>query len=398
MNEPAAPGIFFHADLDAFFASVEQHDNPRLAGKPVIVGARPGRRGVVSACSYEARSYGVRSAMPVSQALRLCPKGVFLPVRMDRYIEVSNHVMKICEESAPGFCQISIDEAFMDFSGTERLLGPPEKVALRLKQRIKNESGLIISIGIAPNRFLAKMASQYRKPDGLYRIRPGEEEAFLDQLRPDDIWGVGKKTAARLAELNLTTVTQIRSLSQGTLASLFGQAGGAFLYHAVRGVDPGLFAVEAKSRSLSSETTFESDRRDAAGLKAVLLRLSHEVMFRMMAEGLRARTAVLKLRYDNFETCSARTTLKRWICSAEELYTVAQTLLEKKWNGKTPVRLIGLGLAHVEAGCVRVQPDLFAQGDERKQKIEESVLTIRKKFNRVNLTKARLIRRDHEES
>jgi DNA polymerase-4 len=392
MSGNSAAGIHFHADLDAFFASVEQHDDPRLAGKPVIVGARPGQRGVVSACSYEARACGVRSAMPVSQAVRLCPQGVFRPVRMSRYIEISNAVMRVLEESAPAFCQISIDEAFLDFTGTERLLGAPEEIARCLKNRIKTEFGLVISIGIACNRFLAKMASQFKKPDGLFRIMAGQEEAFLDRLRPGEIWGVGRKTAERLAELNLTTIAQIRSLAEGTLSSLFGKAGGAFLYHAVRGIDPGIFSTEAKSRSLSSETTFETDRRDAAGLKKVLLRLSHEVMFRLMAEGLKARTAVLKIRYDNFETSSVRTTLKHWILSAEELFAVAQALLHKKWNGKTPVRLLGLGLAHVEETRISVQPELFGREDEKKRKIEASILTLRTRYKDVNLTKARLLK------
>ncbi len=389
--------VVFHADLDAFFASVEQSDRPALRGKPVIVGARPGRRGVVSACSYEARAFGVRSALPISQAVRLCPQGVFLPVRMERYIEVSNRIMKVLEDAAPEFSQISIDEAFMDFSGTARLLGEPGEIAARLKRRISEDFGLTISVGIAPNRYLAKMASQYRKPDGLFRVMPGEEESFLDRHTPAALWGVGKKTAERLAELNLATVASIRSLSAGMLSTLFGRAGGSFLYHAVRGLDPGIFSAETKSRSLSSETTFESDRRDSAGLKKVLLRLAHEVMFRLLDEGLRSKTVVLKIRLDNFETVQAQTTRRQWVLSAEELYATAVSLLEKKWNGKTPIRLLGLGLSNVTSGRAHTQGELFEDGENRKQKLETAVLNLRRKYDRINLTKARLLDSEREE-
>jgi DNA polymerase-4 len=397
MSESRPSPVIFHADLDAFFASVEQSDRPALRGQPVIVGAQPGRRGVVSACSYEARAFGVRSALPISQAVRLCPQGVFLPVRMDRYIEVSNRVMRVLEEAAPGFSQISIDEAFLDFSGTARLLGTPEEVATRLKQSVREKFGLTISIGIAPNRYLAKMASQYRKPDGLFRVLAGEEEAFLDLLTPSDLWGVGKKTAERLSELNLTTVPAIRALSAGMLATLFGKAGGAFLYNAVRGLDPGIFSAETKSRSLSSETTFETDRRDAAGLRKVLLGLAHEVMFRLLAEGLRGKTVALKIRLEDFETVQAQITLKHWVMSAEELYATAVDLLGKKWNGKTPIRLLGLGLSGVTAGRAHTQGELFEETESRKQKLEEAVLKIRRKYDRVNLTKARLLDQGQEE-
>ncbi|MBN2354018.1 MAG: DNA polymerase IV [Spirochaetales bacterium] len=397
MTETESSPVIFHADLDAFFASVEQSDRPELRGKPVIVGARPGRRGVVSACSYEARAFGVRSALPISQAVRLCPQGVFLPVRMERYIEVSNRIMRVLEQAAPEFCQISIDEAFMDFSGTARLLGEPGEIASLLKRRIRDDFGLTISVGIAPNRYLAKMASQFRKPDGLFRVRPGEEEAFLDGLLPADLWGVGKKTAARLAELNLTTVASIRTLSAGMLSTLFGKAGGSFLHHAVRGIDPGIFTAETKSRSLSSETTFESDRRDAAGLKKVLLRLAHEVMFRLLYEGLRAKTVVLKIRLENFETVQAQETRRHWVLSAEELYAAAVALLEKKWNWKTPIRLLGLGLSNVTAGKTHTQGELFEEQDGRKQKLEAAVLKIRRKYDKVNLTKARLLEQEKED-
>jgi DNA polymerase-4 len=396
MREVRPSPVFLHADLDAFFASVEQSDDPRHAGKPVIVGALPGRRGVVSACSYEARKFGVHSAMPISFAVRKCPEGIFLPVRMERYLEISRKIMRLLEQSAPSFMQISIDEAFLELTGTERLLGPPETVARKLKQRIKDDFQLTVSIGIAPNKYLAKLASQYKKPDGLSEIKPGEEEAFLDTLCLEDLWGVGKKTSQRLAELNITSIPMLRSFTQAHLATLFGKAGGAYLYKAVRGKDPGIFPEETKSQSLSSETTFEHDRRDVVGLKKVLLELSHQMMFRLGEHRKKATTVVLKIRFDNFETLTAQTTLKHPLSSAEEVYDIACSLLKKKWNEKTPLRLLGVGLANMSEGQTLIQPELFEEKGDKSRKIEAAILKIRKKYSGLNITKARLLKKDED--
>ncbi|HEQ71155.1 MAG TPA: DNA polymerase IV [Spirochaetia bacterium] len=397
MSSLSPAPVFLHADLDAFYASVEQHDRPELKGKPVVVGGLPGRRGVVSACSYEARAFGVRSAMPVSQAVRRCPQAIFLPVRMERYLEVSTGIMTALTASAPSFLQISIDEAFLDLSGTERLLGPPRTVAKRIKDLIRENFGLTLSIGIAPNRFLAKLASQYRKPDGLYEVRPGDEEAFLDTLAPADLLGVGKKTAERLRELNLITIPAIRSLDEGTLIGLFGKAGGRFLFRAVRGEDPGFYSEHVKSRSISSEITFEQDRRDFKGLKKVLLLLSHQVMFRLLEEKKTAKTVAVKYRLENFETYQTQVTVDRRLCSAEEVYRLASELLFGKWNGKTPLRLLGVGLSHISDVDSLVQPDLFEEQDNRKQKLEEAILAVRKKFATTHITKARLMTPDEDD-
>jgi DNA polymerase-4 len=396
MNTASANPVFFHADLDAFFASVEQSDNLSLKGKPVIVGATPGKRGVVSACSYEARTFGIRSAMPISEAVRKCPHGVYLPVRMDRYIEISNKIMHILEEAAPVMMQISIDEAFLDLTGTQRLLGPPAMVAQQLKKRIKTEFDISLSVGIASNKFLAKLASQYGKPDGLYEVKPGEEETFLDTMKPADLWGVGKKTAERLLELNITTMPALRGFPEALLVTLFGKACGSFLFQAVHGLDPGIFSGETKSQSISSETTFERDRRDVQGLKKVILALSHEVMSRLIEMGKKAKTVVLKIRLDNFETFQAQTTAKHWLCSTEEVYDIACRLLEKKWNGKTPLRLLGVGVANIVSSDAHFQPELFEEKGTKSQKIEEEIFKIRSKYSRINITKARLIKRDQD--
>jgi DNA polymerase-4 len=375
--------VIFHVDMDAFFASVEQADRPEYRGKPVIIGAAPGGRGVVSACSYEAREYGVHSAMPISEAYRRCPRGIYLPVRMERYQEVSAQIMARFEDFSPEIQQISVDEAFLDMTGTERLFGPPEETARRLKECIRTETGLNISIGIAPNKFLAKIASDFDKPDGLYRVLPGEEEAFLDQLELKDLWGIGSKTLERLREYGITSVAQLRDLSGETLRGLFGRAAGDYMYNAVRGIDPGILPRETKSRSVSGEHTFAADTRDREAVHNVLLELSHEVMFRLMKQELSGRTVVLKLRYDDFSTSTVRSSLRHPVHSAEELYGIARELLNQKWERSKAVRLIGIGMAGVEPRQHFRQGELFTDEQDRKKRVEETVLSIKSKGGKI---------------
>lgn len=386
--------IVFHVDLDAFYASVEQLDDPTLAGKPVIVGAAPGRRGVVSACSYEARRFGVRSAMPISQAYRRCPQGVYLPVRMDRYMEVSRNVMKILSKYTPHLQQISVDEAFLDLSGTERLFGPPLATGRRIKDEVRGKTGLVISVGIGPNKYVAKLATNAGKPDGLLLVGEQAVEEFLDGVPLSQLWGIGEKTLRRLTELNITSVRQLRGFAEGELGRLFGQGAAAFLSAAVRGKDPGIFSEEPHSRSLSSETTFERDRKDRAGIERVLLELCHQVTFRMIEEGWKSKTVVLKLRFHDFTTISAQRTLKHWISSAEELAAASRELLASRWNGSVPVRLIGIGCSNLIRVDAQEQLDLFTDEFSKKKKVEEAVLKIRRKMGDVPLTKASLMESD----
>ncbi|RPJ06972.1 MAG: DNA polymerase IV [Spirochaetaceae bacterium] len=386
--------VIFHADLDAFFASVEQADNPAFKGKPVIVGASPGKRGVVSACSYEARKFGIRSAMPISEAFRRCPSGIFLPVRMNRYIEASRAVMHIMSAYTPSLHQISIDEAFLDITGTKRLFGLPLDVAMKIKNEVRDQLGLCLSIGIARNRFCAKLASQKAKPDGLFEIKPGDEEMFLDSLELHDLWGVGKKTLERLIELNIKTVNGLRSYSREVLSTLLGKGCSEYLYQAVRGIDPGMYPDTPKNRSISSETTFETDRRDITGIKKVLLQLSVDIMFRLLEYGQKSRTVQLKIRFHDFTTCQSQTTLRNPVFSAEEIYRHACALLEKKWDGKTPVRLVGVGLSGVEDGDSHFQPELFQEKSDKSAKMEKAIQAIRTKYHDARITKARLIEKD----
>jgi DNA polymerase-4 len=359
--------VFFHVDLDAFYASVEQIDNPELRGKAVIVGALPGHRGVVSSCSYEARTFGVHSAMPISQAVRRCPTGVFVPVRMRRYSEVSHSVMRILDSFTPEFRQISIDEAFMDMSGTERLYGPPLEAGKRIKEEVHNQTNLTLSIGIAANRYLAKLASEYCKPDGLYFVQPG---------------------------VNITSVQALRNVPLDILCSMMGDASGRYLYRACRGEDPGVFAATAKSHSISSETTFERDIKNEDTLKRSILELAEQVMHRLLIGSFRTNTVVLKLRFFDFATTTAQKTMKHWITSSDEIYALALELLKQRWNGSTPVRLVGVGTANVVAPGQAIQGELFAEEFDKRRKVEETVTHLRQKMKGIKLTKASLIDRD----
>jgi DNA polymerase-4 len=386
--------VHFHVDLDAFYASVEQIDNPELRGKAVIVGALPGHRGVVSSCSYEARRFGIHSAMPISQAVRRCPAGRFVPVRMKRYLEVSQSVMRILESFTPEFRQISIDEAFMDMSGTERLYGPPPQAGTRIKETVLRETGLTLSIGIAANRYLAKLASEHCKPDGLCFVQPGQEISFLDGLSLGNLWGVGERTRNRLMELNITSVQALRNVPLDILCSMMGEASGRYLYKACRGQDPGTFEGTPKSHSISSEMTFEKDIKNAAALKRNILELAEQVMHRLLTGNLRTNTVVLKLRFFDFATTTAQKTVKHWISSSDEIYQLALELLVQRWNGSTPVRLIGVGAANVRAPGQAIQGELFAEDFDKKRKVEEAVTRLRQKNKGIKLTKASLIDRD----
>lgn len=381
----------FHVDLDAFYASVEQKDRPELVGKPVIVGAAPGHRGVVSTCSYEARAFGVHSAQPISEAARLCPEGIYLPVRMDRYIEVSRQVMEVLAAFTPDVRQISVDEAFLDMTGTEGLWGPPLGAALRLKAEIRDRTGLTISVGAAENRYIAKIASGFRKPDGLTIVPAGEEEDFMSRLPLEKLWGAGEKTQERFRELGIRGIPQLRAIGKAGLTALFGNAGGAFLYAAACGRDPGIFRTEAGSRSMSTERTFGRDISDPEVLESLLLGMAQEIALRAWREGARSRTVFIKLRYSDFRTLNPRRTRPSCFEESGELWSEALRLFRSVWNG-SPVRLLGLGLGNLQDRTPDAQGELFRTEDDRRARVEQAVFELeRKGIGKV--TRARLIGR-----
>ncbi len=374
--------VFFHVDMDAFFASVESLDNPAYRGKPLIVGGM-GPRGVVSSCSYEARAFGVHSAMPMFKARQLCPHAVFVAGRMERYSAMSHKIVAILERFSPIVQQISIDEAFLDMSGTQRLFGPPLEAAASLKRTVKEETSLTISVGIAQTRYIAKMASAYGKPDGLCRVAPGKEILFVDTIGLKKLWGVGDASWKILEHHGITTPAQLRAWDLERLKRTFGNAAGEFYHRIACGEDPGIYAQEAKTRSISTETTFATDITDDSLLRQQLLRMSHEVMFRAIEEHALGSTVAIKLRYSDFSTISAQETPSKPIYSAEEIYAIACRLLQQKWK-RSPVRLLGVGLHNIVIGCDPIQQELFDDTYRRKRELEKVILQLRNKGRKVD--------------
>lgn len=381
--------VYLHVDMDAFYASVEQRDDLSLRGRPVIVGAQPGQRGVVSACSYEARRFGVHSAMPINQAYRLCPDGAFLPVRMRRYQEVSTQIMRLLAPYTPELQQMSVDEAFLDLTGTRRLLGPPEAVAREIKQNVAHQIGLTISVGVAPSRYLAKLASDADKPDGLCIVSPGEEASFVARLPLRDLWGVGKKMLSRLLALGIETVPQLKQYSRAELAELLGNGASDYLYHVCRGEDPGLYSESRGSHSISGERTFGHDIADREAVERVLLEVADNCIYRLREEGSSSRTVTLKLRLTDFSTFTLRKTVSEEIVSTDGLFREAKELLARKWDGTTPIRLVGCGLGNVSRSSLLPQGDLFDDRQEKQRRLAAAVHRLRQQG--LPVKKARLI-------
>ncbi len=382
--------VIVHVDLDAFFASVEQLDFPSYRGKPVIVGGLPGdRRSVVSTASYEARKFGVHSAMPTAKAYQLCPQGIYVRGRMDRYCQVSRIVMNIFREFSPDVQQMSVDEAFIDITGTELLFGSPETTARKIKERVREVTGLTVSIGLASNKYLAKIASGMNKPDGLYVIPQGSEERFMLSLPLDKLWGVGAKTRKNLNDKGFYTVEDIHQASVSGLVQLFGESTGMFLYQAVRGNDAAGFNAEPKSRSISNETTYTFDLTDREVILTALLNLCYTVYFRLLSEGLASKTVHLKIRYEDFSTVSIQETLPRYISSTDDLYERIVDLLDKKWDRTLGIRLLGVGVQNIEEGAEGEQKELFDFGESKKRAVETAVLELQKKDPHNLVKKAR---------
>lgn len=383
---------FLHVDLDAFFASVEQLDYPELKGKPVIVGGKPtDRRGVVSTCSYEARKFGVHSAMPTAKAYQLCPHGIFLRGRMERYHEKSSEVMSIFSSFSPDVQQMSIDEAFLDISGTERLFGPPQDVAKKLKQTVLEQTGLTVSVGVASNKYIAKIASGLSKPDGLHIVPFGQEESFMLSLPLSKVWGVGTKTQEKLKNAGFLSVKDVHKSSLQLLVSIFGQCTGNFLYSAVRGKEAQDFSAAPKSRSISSERTFSYDLVDIYPIETALMELSYEVMFRLLSENLRSKTVHVKIRYEDFTTVSVQETTSRIISSADDLYNRVLLLFRKKYETGKGIRLLGVGTQNLEDGNVPSQGDLFDFQDKKTRMVEKTIFEIQQKNPKSKVKKARLL-------
>ncbi|MDD5675751.1 MAG: DNA polymerase IV, partial [Chitinivibrionales bacterium] len=351
------PRVVLHLDMDAFFTSVEQRDNPLYKGKPVVVGARPGHRGVVAAASYEARKFGVHSALPISQAFARCPQAVFLPPRMEVYSRESDRVMAIAASFTPCVEQVSVDEAFLDITGTQKLFGDAHEVAAKISRRIREELHLTASIGIAPNKFLAKVASDMHKPDGITAVPfdAGEIIAWLAPHPVGKIWGVGKKTEAALKRFCLNTIGDLQRLDREFLVQRFG-AGGASLYELCRGIDDRPVENRSERLSISREHTFERDTADRDLLKKILLTLAQDVARRARKSGMQGKTIVLIYRGSDFTKHTRRATRADATALANDIYAAALKLLEAL-SEKMKIRLIGVGLSSFSAECGQL--DLF---------------------------------------
>jgi nucleotidyltransferase/DNA polymerase involved in DNA repair len=337
-----ATRTILHVDMDAFFTSVEQRDRPELRGKPVVVGAPPDKRGVVAAASYEARKFGVHSAMPSRTAYRLCPHAVFLRGDHAKYSRESERMMTILRHFTPLVEQVSVDEAYLDVTASLRLFGAGEQIAREIKRRVRETTGLTASVGVAPNKFLAKLASDMRKPDGLMVITEAEK---LDVLRPlpvGRIAGIGKKTEPVFHELGVHTIGDLQRFPVETLRARFGVWADEMKARAM-GEDDRPVEPWSETKSISNETTFEEDVSDETVLKRALRELADEVGRRLRAEGVRARTVQLKLRWSDFTTLTRRTTLPEATDDESRIAAVAIKLLRAELESPRSVRLVGVG-------------------------------------------------------
>lgn len=366
-----------HCDLDAFYAAVEQHDEPVLQGKPVIVGGSADSRGVVSTCSYEARKFGVRSAMPIAQARRLCPQGIFLPVRMKRYLEVSQQVFGILSTYSPLMEPLSIDEAFLDVSGTEKLFGAPVEIGKKIKYRVKTELGVTISVGISYNKFLAKLASELDKPDGLFVIPHDKALKILYPLPVTRLWGVGEKARQDLEQLGLKKIGDIQDLPEGWLSARLGSSGQHY-WELARGIDRRSVEINEKRKSLGRETTFAEDIDDIPVLKSTLALFSAELCRKLRRDKLYCSTVTLKLRYNSFKTVTRSRTIAPSHADMV-IGQVADELLYKSYTGNHPIRLIGLSLGRLLPVPDWEQGGLFEEA-YKSEEIDRIMDQIRQRF------------------
>jgi DNA polymerase-4 len=365
--------------MDAFFAAIEVLDDSSLKGKPVIVGGLS-RRSVVSTASYEARRFGIHSAMPIFKAREKCPHGVFLPVKMERYKEVSKKIMGLLKDFSPLVEQVSIDEAYLDITGTENLFGCPEEIARRIKERIGKETGLTCSIGIAPNKFMAKVASEMNKPDGLTIISATEVDQFLSILPVAKVPGVGKRTLEDLRRHSVNTVGDLNRFTREQLLKDFGKFG-LRLYHIGKGRGDSEVVSKREIKSISSEETLEKDTEDVTYLKRLIASHADKVGMRLRAEGLKGKTITLKIKFEDFSEMSRGRTINHATYSTKMISDCAITQLTE-YPLKKKVRLMGVAVSNLDVSKEESQISLFTEGDktDKNRKVDKAMDAIRSKF------------------
>jgi DNA polymerase-4 len=377
-----------HVDLDAFFASVEQRDNPELRGRPVIVGGPGGEyaRGVVSAASYEARVFGIHSAMSLREAYRRCPHGVFLPVHGRRYQAASRDVMNVLRRYTPVVEPISIDEAFLDVTGSAALFGDGASIARQIKGAVRDEVGLTVSVGVARTKLVAKIASDLRKPDGLVVVPPGEEADFLAPLPISRLWGVGEKTAAALAEYSVRTIGDLAALPPDLIERRFGKHGASLVGRA-RGIDPDPVHEGDPAKSVGHEHTFDVDTSDPEVIERTLLAMSDGVAGRLRSAGVRAGTVSVKIRDSRFHTITRQRTLTEPTDLTEPIFRTALELARPEVRGLR-VRLLGVTASNLGE---REQLSLFPPAEPRRRQAIEAADTLRRRYGERVVTRARLL-------
>jgi len=376
--------MILHIDMDAFYASVEERENPELVGKPLIIGGTADRRGVVAAANYVVRQFGVCSAMPTVTAMKLCPHAVILPPRLSLYSEISAEIREIFFHYTPLVEPLSLDEAFLDVSGSEQLFGTAIEIARKIKQEIQQTVRLIASVGVAPNKFLAKIASDLEKPDGLVVVDPDHVQDFLDPLSIRRVWGVGHVTYGKLQALEIETIFQLRQLTAERLTAQFGTLG-SHLWQLAHGIDNREVTPGGEAKSISHETTFEKDVCEMEALRSCLLHLTEQVAKRLRKHGLRGKTVQIKVRYGDFQTITRAQKLQEPTNSTELLWKCASELLSNRLpQRKLSIRLLGIGVSGFNHSQLS-QKMLFEDDREQHSQLDKVADSIQDRFGENSL-------------
>ena len=392
-EEVGTQATILHVDMDAFFASVAERDNPELKGKAVVIGM--GARGVVSAANYEARKFGIHSAMPVGRARRLAPHAIFLPVDMARYQEVSEHVMEIFHSFTPWVEPISLDEAFLDVTGSQKLLGTGREIAVAIRNKVEEQEGITCSVGIAPSKFIAKLASAHCKPNGMLEITSDRILTFLHPLPIQAMWGVGPKTAEVLERLGLRTIEDIAKLPRATLIRALGEASGASLYELAWGRDYRDVTPEEPDRSISAAETFPQDLDNPEEILTEFLRLTERATARLRDRDLFAKTISIKVRFADFSTINRSKTLPLPIDSSHDVYDVVKGLYQALRIERARLRLVGVCLENLSEGAPHQM--MLGEREVGWRQAEGAMDQARARFGRGSVRPARLIKASEDE-
>jgi DNA polymerase-4 len=392
-EEKGNQATILHVDMDAFFASVAERDNPELKGKAVVIGM--GARGVVSAANYEARKFGIHSAMPVGRARRLAPHAIFLPVDMARYQEVSEHVMEIFHSFTPWVEPISLDEAFLDVTGSQKLLGTGREIAVAIRKKVEEQEGITCSVGIAPSKFIAKLASANCKPNGMLEITSDRILTFLHPLPIQAMWGVGPKTAEVLERLGLRTIEDIAKLPRATLIRALGEANGASLYELAWGRDYRDVTPEEPDRSISAAETFAQDLDNPEEILTEFLRLTERATARLRDRDLFAKTISIKVRFADFSTINRSKTLPLPIDSTHDVYDVVKGLYQALRIERARLRLVGVSLENLSEGAPHQM--MLGEREVGWRQAEGAMDQARARFGRGSVRPARLIKDAEDE-